>query len=787
MSAPSARKATFDWSKLPPAKPGETGDPAHRFVRYLYDSSSGPKFLFDDIYHFSLKYYDRNKGQKTLLPLVKFMLATVLERVLNLEAPFIMRPEVITSFFENAKRHEKRVREAREGHLTIYRLAEILSQMELAPLTAIHKNAAMGLIDGFSRLFPDHAVLSPTGMEAMLKVVMSDPGFTNGQPLRDEDFEAFWMAICYIADLGGFASNAAWSRNGNFETFPLFMMQYGILPFRDFSGHDAMTITMPGKEQAEPCDYLKMIFAHLQDVVPQGFTSDLSLKMAVRVLMLEDMRRERWTHKQWPLDQSRVSRALKNLGPEHDAKFDEVRRNLINFIEARNIAGHLNDPVLEEITGHGDVDGVADFYRTRCLPDADPQIKTTGYRGKDYQQEARDMLDMAKALSKDGGGRRPKAPPYELEGKFLHVRERLMPDDSFGAMPRDQSLAVKALVGLWEIVRPPLDGKESIFLFVNPRGGQIASEYAAKHGIAVPGEARGIGSAFDENANDENASFERVVRDPTIKKSRRIEKHLRALYPKSPVFSVENAVDPVGKVFERSRAAIATGGSKEMGGEAKAAFAQELVRRRTTMAVFDHAWETDGFLTRERIYCRKIQLGLVERPEHLSPYDLQVKDVAGNPDWKHKKLFTTPSLVDDLLTLTACMRKMVAAETQDYPADIVRGLLETVAMINLYYNENLSRAANPDKDNSRLIDWEKVDIAVKGPLDDANSQPLIQDALAEAKELIRRHGIVSLDRDYLSGQLEIIDPDYKKARVELEQRQKLAATRSPRPSYCRGP
>ena len=63
-------KSSFNLSGV---KPGADADFARRLVDYLFDFT-GPKYLFDDLYHFSVRHYKRHQNNRNMLPVVKLML-----------------------------------------------------------------------------------------------------------------------------------------------------------------------------------------------------------------------------------------------------------------------------------------------------------------------------------------------------------------------------------------------------------------------------------------------------------------------------------------------------------------------------------------------------------------------------------------------------------------------------------------------------------------------------------------------------------------------------------------
>jgi hypothetical protein len=119
---------------------------------------------------------------------------------------------------------------------------------------------------------------------------------------------------------------------------------------------------------------------------------------------------------------------------------------------------------------------------------------------------------------------------------------------------------------------------------------------------------------------------------------------------------------------------------------------------------------------------------------------------------------------------------------EEYPRQPVRGLLETLIMTDLYYNKNLNLAASGAA-GKPLIDWQAVPLSLKDGLESRKAEIL---ALRhEAKELLIGKALLALAPDELTGQLELIDPDYSRAWKKLKAEQDEAQSRKSRRSSQR--
>lgn len=749
---------------LPKSK---NADYSYALTSYLFDRKS-PLHLFDDIYHFSLRHYDRHSNNRNMLPVVKLMLTKIIERCREHNMPLMLVPEAITNgklYYDTAEKHERRIREARNGHLVTYRMGEVLNKGELALLTEKNKNKALSRLEGFQKKFPEAMIISPTGMEAMLKTLMDEAGFSNRQMLRDEDFEAFWIGVCLISNMGGLADEVAHSRNGNFETFALHATRYGIIPFRP---EGDTKLVFPNGKSATPYDYLATQFEQLVDVIPRGFTSDLTTKMAVRAIMLEDMRVNFYEHPQWGrLDQGKISPELKDLGHDHDKAFNELADEFIAFMHKYELGQHLGD-----LFGLEGYDNLPEYYEER-LADlknriGEPKVDLNSLRQK-LKSWWENHLPMESALRDNEEDLEAQIfpIPYQLDGSFFSKKAFLFDEEHYEQCDPSAQIALKAFMGLHETPKLPLldPGKANgeIFVLTDRRGGAYAQDFANDNKVVNPAEARGLTNSFTE------ANFE-TVKDQTIRKNRRIARTLRKLNPKAIVSTSENIENDASN-FLTNRDAIAETGAERFSSIEKTAYTEELLRRRGRLAVFDTNWENSSYLTFSRLQARKVQLGLVSRPVNMPKNNMTVADMKDDNQSKAKP-YEVKGLYNDLKVMHDYMQRLVDNETEEYPRHVVKGMLELIIFADCYYNAEMNAIAG--------IDWQSVPGSLKKGLED-NKDEFIE-LKKNAKEMILKHGLSSLTQEELEGDIAEIDRDYSVAKKRFDAEQGLAKTRSPRPS-----
>lgn len=739
-------------------------------VSYLFNFSK-PKYLFDDLYHFSGRHYARHATSRHMLPVVKFMLTAIIERAMEKPSPLMLVPEAITNgrlYYDLAEKHESRIRSARDGVLTTYRMGEILNKGELGNLTEKNKNRAMERLEGFQKLFPDIMAVSPTGMEAMLKTLMKEPGFSNYQMLRDEDFEAFWIGVCLVSDMGGFADEVAYSRNGNFETFALFQARYGLIPFRPQGDVD---IVFPDRSLVRPADYLHMLVDHMEDVVPRGFTADLSLKMAMRMVMLEDMRVNGMEHPVWgPLNVKSMNPALRDLSSAHDREFSEMKHRLLSLIERHDLQKDMGD--LFGLDGYDGLSAYADqLLKERGAGPAFSHKPDGGGPGTGISVK----LDMQKAIAAESlEDDIILQTPYQHDGDFFSPKSKLFHEGTYDRCEKVAQIAIKALVGLYETPKKPLDLGDNtngeIFIFFDRRGGKAGQTYADQQSLILPDEARGIKGSFDE------ANFEEAVKVRNIEKLYQAASCVRAWLPKSMITTSED-VEKSADNYCRNRQAFAAPGSGRLDGMAKLALSEELLRRHGRIALFDENWENRPYTTMLRMQARKIQLGLIERPDNMPPHSMIVGDVVHAV--KGQKPYEAKGLVDDIRTLSALFDRMIASGAEDYPRHLVKALIESITFADLYYNDALNHAA-AGKDKKALIDWQSVPSSFKKGFEESREEFLALKAHTKAQ--ILSHGLGAISQADVGGAFAMIDPDYERAKFLQEAQQAEGKTRRRRES-----
>lgn len=727
-----------------------------------------PAFLFDDTFHFGIRHHNRHTNFKNMQPVVKFMLSVIAERVRQEDRPVMLVPEAITNgklYYDLAQNNADRIRDARGGILTTYRMAEILSSAELAQYTEKNKNRAMSRLEGFQKFHSDSLVISPTGMEAFLKSMLHEQGFTNGQHLRDEDFETFWIGVCYLCQQGGFADEVAYSRNGNFETFSLFLNQYGVVPFRPDGGTD---IYFPANKLVRPADYMQMLYDHITDVIPRGFLADLPVKMAVRMMMLEDMRVHGLEHPYWGgLDESRINPKLMDLPKESNEEFEDISSRFLSFMERHHLDMHLQDRYGFDI--NNGYDRAGDYAHERLERIREQLFFDLRVERSRLKQWCDTTLDMRSAL-KDANNLHDLSfqQPFQLEGRFFNSPPALFDEGHYAQCSKREQIALHAMMGLWETPQKKQNPSEfnHVLVLFDRRAGTFARTLQEETGVLIVDEARGLSDSF----SDQN--FEERVKSPTIKRVEQAREALSDNYPKA-IITTSEQIENLADSYQHHHEAIRELGPSKMKGHAKVALVEEVMTRGNAVLVTDSDWANSAYLTFARLHARKIQMGLVSRPDNVHPYGVLVSDYSEDGQCE------PASFVDDFKTLTREMRMFVDAGAENYPRHLVKGLMEMIVMADMYYNDNVNRLANIKNDEkSPLVDWQSVPQEFKAALEDQKEDFLV--LKREAKAMILAHGMNALSHDDVSGTVEKIDRDYLDAKNRQDVEESLATSRTPK-------
>lgn len=763
---------SFDLRAIGDGKPVADSDFSETLVDYLFNSDK-PRFLFDDLHHFSGAFYRQHLYADIMLPRVRHMLAAVIERVWEQTAQVLFPAESISSG-RNAcnlvKKYDKRIRSARtdyrpnpalrivdpKGVLSTYRLNEVLDSAEVKyKIVEPNRNRATARLQVLQTAYPDKIIISPSGMESALQAMASGPEISNRQMFRDEDFEAFWIGVCYLSHQGVLADDVAFSRNGNFETFAFFQMRYGLVPFRPKA--DAGLI-FPDGHTLTPAEYLKVIFAHMLEVVPQGIMTDMSTNMAMRMIMLEDMRVNGWKHPQWgKLDLSKVNPDLINLPPEHDKEFAALADQVVAFIAKY-------DSIRELWT----VDGLRGYGAARVkelerrLGKLEPDVAALQAR---IVGPVNERLDITNALQ---GRRAPivtMQTPYKTDGRFYGPdgKPALFANDAFARSDKRIQAVLKLGMGVAETPKmPTADGQfGDILVLGDRRAGKYAKEWAAKHGETVIQQGRGLRSSF------EAGNFEQDVVERTKTAIIAAAEHCREAFPGVAVTHSENA-ERVYAAFAKNPKVIAAPGGNKIEALHKIADWQERIRRQGREALFMENWETSPLLVPLRVYSRLLQFGVVPRahafPLHVG--DLVEKDGAFSIESR--------SLADDIRVIADYIKAVDRAE-EEAPY-LVKGLLHTLALADIYYDADLNRAAGNGKP---LIDVQTIPLDAKMELE--KDRKAFMQLRGEIREILLGPQIQTLDLEDVSRDMARIDPTFWRRWMAMEGQRRAQPVEGPRP------
>lgn len=749
---------SFDLQAIGDGKPVADSDFSETLINYLFDADK-PRFLFDDLHHFSVAFHRQHLYADVMLPRVKHMLSVFTERVSEQNMPVLFVPESISNgrnAYEVASKYGKRVRAGRKdyqpnaalrikdesGVLSTYRLNEVLDTIVIKDrIIEPNKNRATARLQAFQTLHPDKIVVSPSGMESALQCMAMGPEISNRQTFRDEDFEAFWIGVCYLSHVAALEGDVAFSRNGNFETFAFFQMRYGIIPFRPKA--DAELVFANG-DQVTPHDFLRMVFAHMLEVVPQGFVTDMSSNIAMRMIMLEEMRTKGWRHPEWGgLDLKKVNPGLMDLPGHHDKAFAELANQVIAFMDQHNCMREL-----------WKADGLRDYgmrlaknlKRSQFVPKSVAELQS------EILPPVAEQLDVTKALQ---GKRAPLVTmqtPYQHDGKFFAPANEpvLFAQNAFGRSDKRVQAALELATGVEETAKMPIvDGQfGDILVLGDRRAGKYAKEWATQNGVTVVQDGRGLRSSF------EDANFEQAVVEKTKAAITGAADYCREAFPGAAVTHTENT-ERVYNAFARNPKVIAAPGGNKIETLHKIADWQKRIRRQGREALFMENWETSPLLVPLRIYSRLLQFGIVPKA-HAFP--LHVGDMV-EKDGKFS--IESRSLVDDIRAMAAYMKGVDFAE-EEQPA-LLKGLLHSLALADIYYSVELNRAAGNGKP---LIDMQTIPLDVKAGLE--KDRGAFMELRQDIRAILLGPQIQTLDMEDVSRDMAKIDPTFWRRWMEAD-------------------
>ena len=630
-------------------------DYAFRLADYFYDRTE-PQHIFDDQFYFTLRLLNSNPLYEKMRAVVKMMFTARAIEAFSQDIDLEMVPEAITAgpdFMAMAIAHKAKVIEA-YGEMAIYRLYDFLNKEQLNIYRGKNENRSMKRGNDLDALHSEDKkllnILLPSGMEPMLIVALLVAGFTNKEFLNDQMFEGYHVPVSQISRLGKFMDNLGDSRNGNFETFTQFQTRYGIIPIRPLGD---TKITTPDGQDVTPADYLAILQGYIAkateakdpetgEIVP--IMADLSLKMAVRVMMLEEMRATGRPHVGQPgcrswgaLDQSRIDPVLRALGPDHDARFATIKDAILAYMEKHNLRWQLGDHF-----GLTDYDGESAYY-DRYLTEMKarrPKLKQLAEVWRAEVAAINDRLDTAKALKVRGlDDYQVTKIPYAMRGEFFKAVSSLFDERTIALTKPPEKIALLISLGMIEAAQPAgrQEHKGDIMLCIDRRGGTAAARYAKDVGVLIPREARGV------RPRSGKKNFDEAVKDENIRLARVATRRLKEAHPDRVVTSSE-VTEQHAKNYTLNRKAIVEEGPDEFGGMAKGALNEERLRRRCSMLVTSGEWQLSAPETFMRLYARKIQLGLIERPINMPHTAMTVADYVedeNSPKCWQRKLWPT--------------------------------------------------------------------------------------------------------------------------------------------------
>jgi hypothetical protein len=761
---------SFDLDAIGNGKPVADSDFSETLINYLFNPDK-PRFLFDDLHHFSGAFHRQHLYADVMLPRVKHMLTVFAERVREQSVPVLFVPESISNgrnAYAIAGKYDKRIRAGRKdyqpnaalrirddkGILSTYRLNEVLDTTVIKDsIIEPNKNRATARLQAFQTLHPDKIAVSPSGMEAALQCMALGPEISNRQTFRDEDFEAFWIGVCFLSHVAALEGDVAFSRNGNFETFAFFQMRYGMIPFRPKA--DAELVFANG-DQVTPHDFLRMVFAHMLEVVPQGFVTDMSSNIAMRMIMLEEMRTKGWKHPEWGgLDLKKVNPGLMDLPGHHDKAFADLANQVIAFMDQHNCMREL-----------WKADGLHDYgvRRARNLKRSQFVPKSVAELQNEILPPVAEQLDVTKALQ---GKRVPlitMQTPYQHNGKFFAPENEpvLFAQNAFARSDKRIQAALELATGVEETPKMPIaDGQfGDILVLGDRRAGKYAKEWSAQHGLAVVQEGRGLRSSF------EAANFEQAVVDKTKAAIVAAADYCREAYSGVAVMHTENT-ERVYNAFTRNPKVIAAPGGNKIEAMHKVADWQKRIRRQGREALFMENWETSPVLVQLRVYSRLLQFGIVPKA-HAFP--LHVGDLV---EKNGQFSIESRSLVDDIRAMAAYVKEIDFAE-EEQPA-VLKGLLHSLALADIYYSTELNRAAG---DGKPLIDVQTIPLDVKAGLE--KDRAAFMELRKEIRAILMGPQIQTLDMEDVSRDMAKIDPTFWRRWMDVDGQRRAQPTEGER-------
>lgn len=605
------------------------------------------------------------------------------------------------------------------GYKTTQRLKHRVSPEELLNRVILPNRLQNAVVNSMARgLYEDKGVMGVIGFEGSVRTTRTNNALSQGATFQDWTFERWWGPRVIDSAAMMLHADHIYSRYGALEELLADQIQCGLLDdYRqhigpgkhydvvDFRG-DNITLTDRAWETAK----------HIVDVVERGFRSDLALAALVGRFQIDDWLRSK--HDASPIDKRKVHDVLAKRTPEELARMDRLKAIMLPYIAAKCMSW----------SKYSEHEHLNAYYVNNILPlSAEMNSKKTkalvtelfAYQPKGgFVHPLLDGRDPSERVTQATARHafRSTAQGSQLQArddKFFVPRSRLFEDHHFGRVDSVwEQAALKFIMPTLESGDLPIMRSKRFFYLCDPKGGEIAGDWARKHGVNYLKEAQ---SVVDPVAGKNSFPKAVIAKNDAAARKTLDKLSKEALLTNRCVGNVSGTVDflDIRHAAMVNRAFVASKGAQRYSSRAHLALQMEFFDRNVEGLVLGKEWQNHPHHNQMVLRAVLNAVGLVDRGYDGGKYQMEIFEYDGSKDEaaRFKKL----NLHDLVATLGKTVEEMLdcTPHVPDKPTYLACArLLEiTDKLIDPgRANIEFSRDKETGRDTSyETIDWRAVD------------------------------------------------------------------------------
>ncbi|QQG35329.1 MAG: hypothetical protein HYS17_07165 [Micavibrio aeruginosavorus] len=614
-------------------------------------------------------------------------------------------------------------REEGQGYKTTQRLKHRVAAEELMNRVVLPNRIQNGVVNSIARaLYPDKGVMGVIGFEGSIRTTRTNNALSQGATFQDWTFERWWGPRVIDSAAMMLHADHAYSRYGALEEILGDQIQCGLLD--DYRAHVG-----PGRnydivdakgESITLADRAWETAKHIVDVVERGYRTDLAVAALAARFQLDDWLRGAEGS---PIDAKKVHPVLANRSADELARMDRLKELMLPYIAAKCSAW----------IKHQQHERLNDYFEKNVL------VHNTDYDAEKTKALVKELF----AYQPRGGfvhpvldGRAPaeraaqassraafaqsaaKGKIQARDDKYFVPRARLFEDHHFGLLSVWEQAALKFILPAMESADLPVNASKRYFYLCDPKGGQLAGDWARKHGHAYLKEAQSAEDMIDRKGN-----FFKAVIEKNDRQARAALENLAASpeLAERGVGNISGTVDflDIRQAATQNRAFVAAKGAQRYSSRAHLALQMEFLDRNVEGLVVGPEWHNHPQHNQMVVRAVMNAVGLIERGYDGGKYQMEIFEC----DPKAKGASASLRKLD-LYDLVAAMAKSVEAGLDQAPHVPDKATYLACARLleitdKLVDPGRCNLAYSMDRETGRqsaheLIDWRAVDPELTG-------------------------------------------------------------------------